>query len=413
VCAAVLAQAARRVGAWNTRLAEFGAVLGREAALPGTATDIQRFVILEKAERVLSTTSTTPLPTTPAQFRDALVNVLQPAFVAKRDALAGLAATTRTSLAQLLADVRAILPVSAFDDTPYTVTEHEDQLVAFTEDAVRVLRAVVRECDRRLAIVTAEYATYAGSVDGAVRLRALEAAAKALLGEDFTLVPAFTLATPQGDELDNALAASRTGALFTHLSVDFPIDTWLYGIARVRDKLHAWEQLTLLTGSLGRTEPLLEALQLPFQAGEGWLGLELAPGTAIDRDRLLYTACFTVPFAKAGSQCGLLLDEWTEIIPGADVDTGIAFQHDRPNCEASQTMLLVTPTRFRGEWTWDDLVAALTETLALAKVRAVEPHHVDATPYGWFLPATIMAAQVRQLTIAANLALNNRITLAE
>ena len=27
---------------------------------------------------------------------------------------------------------------------------------------------------------------------------------------------------------------------------------------------------------------------------------------------------------------------------------GITFHHDRPNCEAPQTMLLVTPSEFRG-----------------------------------------------------------------
>ena len=55
----------------------------------------------------------------------------------------------------------------------------------------------------------------------------------------------------QGDELENALSASRAGTLFQlpHSppdpavdALDFPVDTWLYGVARVRDKMHAWEQ---------------------------------------------------------------------------------------------------------------------------------------------------------------------------
>ena len=74
-------------------------------------------------------------------------------------------------------------------------------------------------------------------------------------------------------------------------------------------------------------------------------------------------------------------------------------------------MLLVTPTDFRGAWQWDDLVDALNETLDLAKLRAIEPAHIDATPYAPFLPATVMAAQARQLTIAANLVLNNSFNL--
>ena len=35
---------------------------------------------------------------------------------------------------------------------------------------------------------------------------------------------------------------------------------------------------------------------------------------------------------------GLLLDEWSEIIPGTDVQTGLTLHHDRPNTEAPQSM---------------------------------------------------------------------------
>jgi hypothetical protein len=75
-------------------------------------------------------------------------------------------------------------------------------------------------------------------------------------------------------------------------------------------------------------------------------------------------------------------------------------------------MLLVTPSEFRGGWQWQDLVDALNETLDFAKRRAIEPKHIDQTPYAPFLPATIMATQMRELTIAADLALNNKVALA-
>jgi hypothetical protein len=74
-------------------------------------------------------------------------------------------------------------------------------------------------------------------------------------------------------------------------------------------------------------------------------------------------------------------------------------------------MLLVTPTDFRGEWQWNDLVDALNETLDFAMRRAVEPADLDDSPYAPFLPATVIATQVHQLTIAADLALNNKIAL--
>ena len=52
---------------------------------------------------------------------------------------------------------------------------------------------------------------------------------------------------------------------------------------------------------------------------------------------------------------------------------------------------------------------ALDETLDLAKKRAVEPAHVDSTPYARFLPATVMAATLRGITIGTTLAVNNHV----
>jgi hypothetical protein len=79
---------------------------------------------------------------------------------------------------------------------------------------------------------------------------------------------------------------------------------------------------------------------------------------------------------------------------------------DRPNSEAPQAMLLVTPSDFRGQWQWNDVVDAVNETFDLAKRRAVEPVHVDSETYARFLPATIAAVTVNQLSISANLAAN-------
>ena len=90
-------------------------------------------------------------------------------------------------------------------------------------------------------------------------------------------------------------------------------------------------------------------------------------------------------FDPTARQCGLLLDEWTEVIPASSHYTGIDLQLQPSRNEAPQTILLVTPARTIGAWQWDDLVGALNETLDLAKIRAVEPivhrqHRVLALP---------------------------------
>jgi len=285
---------------------------------------------------------------------------------------------------------------------------------------------IIAELDRRLSAST-DLITQQATATGADGVRLLEEAARVLLGADFRIFPEFKLGTDQGVEFENALNVSRSGDLFKHLTNPddpaaladpFPVDTWLYGLARVREKMHAWEQTVMFAGAFGQPEPQLDALQFPFIPDtpankDRWLGLEFPAEQKLNQDRLLYSVA-NVPavFNKVVGQCGMLLDEWTEMIPTANVDTGITMHYDRPNCEAPQAMLLVTPPKFRGAWQWDDLVEALNQTLDLAKRRAIEPRQIDMTAFGPFLPATIMASQVSQLTIAANLALNNQVAQA-
>jgi hypothetical protein len=72
-------------------------------------------------------------------------------------------------------------------------------------------------------------------------------------------------------------------------------------------------------------------------------------------------------------------------------------------------MLLVTPPDFSGNWQWDNLVAALEETLEMAKKRAVEPAMLEKTKYAQFLPTTMMAVTLHWITVSTNLALNNNV----
>ena len=70
-------------------------------------------------------------------------------------------------------------------------------------------------------------------------------------------------------------------------------------------------------------------------------------------------------------------------------------------------MLLVAPPKRTGAWNWDDLVAALHETLDLARSRAVEPTQIDGTAYAQLLPATVMTATASPITISTDLSINN------
>jgi hypothetical protein len=420
--ATMLAQAAELVARWDDKLAEFDAKI---AAARLAATDEEKFELLAQAERAISTIITAPLPASPATYEADLVTVKKPAFEAKQAGFDAFRSSSRRSVSELLTDLRAALPIADFDFLPFDLGAREEEIIRCAQDISAVVTVIGTEIDRRLTESQDLFDEHDATAEAAARVNALDRAAKVLLGEDFRIFPRFRLSTAQGDELTNAHADSASNHLFRHLTtpsdpavdpvdpVDFPVDEWLYGVARVREKMHAWEQLVMFTGALGGPELELTAVQLPYLPDDHWLGLNFPADKALDSDRLLYTAHHSTPFDKAQPQCGMLLDEWTETIPDQSIDTGIAFHYDRPNSEAPQTMLLVTPAHFRGAWQWDDLVDALNETLDLAKSRAVEPKHLDASSYAPFLPATVLATQVSQLTIAVDLALNNKIALLE
>lgn len=413
--ASVLETAAGVETAWTPRLTAFDALLAQHDALAGGATDEERFDLLQQAERQVSATTTQPLPSTPAAYRTAVV-ARRNTFEAKLNAFRALAATPRTRVSRLLDDAEALLPVDALVPGEVSFDAAREEIVTFLQSAVAVAGVVATEAGERLDAAQTAFDAHDTAAPGPARLTALEDAARAFFGEGFRIFPAFTLAADHGTEVENARAASASGDLLSYVrdtvGLDFPVDTWLYGVARVRERMRAWEQTLIASEGFDRGGLRLLPMQLPFVAGEKWLGLDLPPDQPFPApERVLYTAHFSTPFAKDAPQCGLLVDEWSEVVPDDVTTTGITFHYDRPNSEPPQAMLLVTPTAWRGGWRWDDLVDALNETLELSQRRLVEPDDVAASKYAPFLPATVMATVAGQLTIAANLSLNNRVDL--
>ncbi len=225
--------------------------------------------------------------------------------------------------------------------------------------------------------------------------------AKALFGDKFPFVQRFNTKSA-GRHWRSA--AQHKDELFDFLSekgVDFPLDEWLYGIARVRDQMRHWENVSMLAEALkgDGAVPELTPLQLPYSPQsendedpkkDYWLALEFPDWYNLDSERLLYTAHFADGATPANTkQCGLLIDHWTEVIPVKEETTGLSFHFDRPNAEAPQSMLLVAPPDFKGHWAWEDLAGALNETLDMAKKRAVTPAQLGDTVLSRFLPATV------------------------
>jgi len=305
------------------------------------------------------------------------------------------------------------LPLTDFDHESFTLDDVMADMDAFLADLQRRRAALDAEIGRRIVAADAALSAHDAAADPKTRIDALQAGGRALLGEDLRLIPEFTLNATQAGELSNAFTAGANGTLTQHLRTDhdreFPVDDWLHGATRVREKLHAWEQANALAATMGASECELVPLQLPYRADDTWLAMELDPGEAIEGERLLYTAHFAGVPDFSDRVCGLLLDEWTEVLPVRSETVGAAFHYDRPGCEAPQAWLLATPAQMKGSWQWDDLIGALDEALSLARLRAVEPAQVDTTAYARFLPATTSAATLHGISIAANYSSVNKV----
>jgi hypothetical protein len=411
-----------RVDRWAERRDQFDALLGEYDGPTPPATDEAKFELLRRAEALVST-EFAPQPPTPDDLRAALTPK-RAVFAARLQDLRDLLDTTESTVTGLIAAVEALLPLDAFDVEPFTVTEAENRAVAFAVEIGAVAHAVADALAARSAAAQTELDAHSAASTPKARLEALERATKALLGDDARVILEFTLSAAHGEEWQNAYAAGNGGSLLSFLTgaagVDFPVDEWLYGAARVREKLALWERIVILAGALNAGEPELTPIQLPHRPGDTWLALQFPEDYVLDRDVLLYTAHYTQAFDKTQAQCGLLLDEWTEVVPMTEVletdgtkervashMAGLTFHFDRPNCEPPQSMLLVTPATWNGRWQWADLLGALEDTLDLAKKRTVEPLHVDRSGYAPFLPATVAAVTLRGITISLALAANN------
>ncbi len=392
---------------WERRLEDFHGYIARANAIPPGASFNDVFRPLQRAERQISTTVITPLPANPDTMRADLALRAQ-AFEAKLAELKAVKALGTDDPDTYLAQLEAALPLTGFVPEDFDIAEAKGAFVRPTAEISAGIAALLAAIAKRKAAAAAKLAGH-GAAEPVAATKLVQAALKALFGEDFIALPSFTFTPQQQAEL--ALCEADKASLLRHQRDDLgdpaPLDTWLHGVARVRDQMAEFEYLTMVREALTGVETVLEAWQLPYGAGAHWIGAAYPPDTVIDGDRLLFQAHRAVAFAPAAAQVGLLLDEWTEVIPTTDITTGVAFHFDQPNSEPPQAFLLMLPSDFRGGWRWQDIVDGLNETLDAAKRRAVEPGQLDATPYALFVPATLASTMHHPLSIALNYAVVN------
>jgi hypothetical protein len=396
------------VARWQKKSSDYAALM---VTYPTLTNDADRFMLLRQAEQLILATVTAVPPANPDNYKNAIDAVKTTQFDPRLAQFQALLTWKGTKLVDFAPAADAMKPLAAVHDAiSFDISDQVAAIPALRANIVAKVTAVAADLTQRISDASKALAGLSGITSSEARVQQLLTAGKRVLGSEMQLVPRFQLAADHAAEFNNAWGGSS--ALLTDLLAAgrrFPVDDWLYGLARVRAKLGAWENVVVLSEALGAAPAELTPVQLPFVAGDRWTALEFDTANATTNDRLLYSAHFAKPFQPAGDQCALVIDEWPEMVPVDDLVSGLTFHFDRPNSQPPQSMLLALPPVLRGNWNWNDLVAMLNQTLDDAAKRGVEPALLDSSNYAQFLPATIMAVTLYQITIATNLALNNRI----
>ena len=217
---------------------------------------------------------------------------------------------------------------------------------------------------------------------------------RTVFGTGFLALPRFTAANADD------LAASRGDPT---LGGDDPLAayTWLQRMERVRPPLARMTRPLQHAQVLGR-----DAASRPRRRpGPARPRSALGRARPARRDHPVDGAASLVlqdaPEQFTGPLCGVLVDEWTELVPSREETTGIAFQYDPPDASAPQAILLAVPPVVGEPWTVGGLNRVLLETLDLLRLRAVGPALLGDVAH--FLPATYLAFNAHGDAVSSDL----------
>jgi hypothetical protein len=255
-------------------------------------------------------------------------------------------------------------------------------------------KVVLAETARRLASAAASAAATTPG-DDAARRDQLLARLRAVFGSGFLALPRFTVA--------NAADVSASIADAARLRGTDPLAayTWMQRMERVRPPLARLGRPLREAQVLGSSEVLdLSIAQVPHVARQRWVGLDVPDGGTIT-DGCVSLVLQKAPAQLGGPLCGVLVDEWTELVPSRNETTGIAFQYDPPDNAAAQAILLVVPPVVGTPWTVGSLNRVLLETLDLARLRGVDPAALGDVAH--YLPATYLAFNANAEAVSTDL----------
>jgi len=276
-----------------------------------------------------------------------------------------------------LTGVASYLPFSAFPDP--TLSEEALQPAA---------AAALTQMKRKAGALPTSLTTSERNLTNSVTFIALATQAlKGLFGDDFVALP--EVEPPRGAELDLSLKARAT---LLGINNDDAPDKYLQQIARVRERTGRWRKLNLYSRASGLPRPRTDIVQLPYVPGETWLGMKFETPPTAGRSALLLLN-YATELDSSENWAGLLLDDWSEVIPNQTEQTGIALHYESPQAQAPQAVLVAVPARTWYNWELDALVDSVEQTLKLTKARGVNLEHLD---FGQALPMNMFATVTSQ-----------------
>jgi hypothetical protein len=300
-------------------------------------------------------------------------------LVAARDALA--AAPSLAAVARVRSALRGLaafgLPNAreAVHDAAASDEDPGGQLAAAADAAIAETTRVLAQVDQPDA-------------GGGPAVPPEAAALRAMLGATFVVVP---LIEPPGAAWSDTLAG---GAAPEFLAGDpaAPL-AWLQRVARVRPQVDRY--LCAVAGRSGRWA----VAQTPV--APRWVGLPVADTEEPPPSATSVIVNATGAEATASTLAGLVIDEWTDVVPAGRTTAGVGFHFDEPGARAPQAVLLAVPPELGVPWSLETLADIVRETADLARIRMVGP---EETPWlGRYLPALYVADNPEGDTLTVDL----------
>lgn len=226
-------------------------------------------------------------------------------------------------------------------------------------------------------------------------LGVVTAALGEVVGTPLPIGPALTV--------DDGPHASHRGVASTDATA------WLARQGSVRGTARMLSDTLLIAGlRTARTEQLAAA-QHPVRDGDVWVGGPFRSGddppAAANRPAADTHLVWHAPLEPTSRLTGFVVDEWVELLPGADFIrevpegsppltspaeselTGVAFHYDRPDAKAPHALLIAVPPDPQRGWTPDTLVQVLRETAELGRLRGVDTADLALPDTNDLLPA--------------------------